>query len=109
VHKVSNQYAAMPSLHFAWSAWCTLVFLPSLRRPWARILAISYPFLTLFAIVVTGNHYIIDAVGGAVILAVGYLLGRAFTDLWARRAAAAEARAVEQEINALPDGRSRSA
>jgi hypothetical protein len=90
VHKVSNQYAAMPSLHFAWSAWCALVFLPALRRPWSRALAIAYPFLTLFAIVVTANHYILDAIGGAVILSIGFLLGRALTDAWDRRARGGE-------------------
>ena len=36
VHKVSNQYAAMPSLHFAWSSWCALVFLPSLKHWWSK-------------------------------------------------------------------------
>ena len=85
MHSVSNQYAAMPSLHFAWSSWCALVFFPSLKRPWSRALAIVYPFLTLFAIVVTANHYILDAAGGAVVLGVGFLLGRALTRVWDRR------------------------
>lgn len=85
VHSVSNQYAAMPSLHFAWSSWCAFVFLPSLKRPWARALAISYPFMTLFAIVVTANHYILDAVGGATVLAISFLLARPLTDLLERR------------------------
>ena len=79
--KVSNQYAAMPSLHFAWSAWCACVLFPTLKRPWLKALALAYPALTLFAIVVTGNHYWIDAVGGAVVLGLGYLAGR----LWASR------------------------
>lgn len=79
MQKISNQYAAMPSLHFAWSAWSALVLLQLLRARWARWLAISYPFLTLFAIVVTANHYWLDAVGGAVVLAAGYGLGRAIT------------------------------
>ena len=74
--KVSNQYAAMPSLHFAWSLWCCLVFLPALRRPWARALAVAYPLLTLFAIVVTANHYWLDAAGGALCLGIGILVGR---------------------------------
>ena len=79
--KVSNQYAAMPSLHFAWSAWCALVLVPTLQRRWLKVLAASYPVLTLFAIVVTANHYWIDAVGGAVVLGLGYLAGR----FWAER------------------------
>jgi hypothetical protein len=34
----------------------------------------AYPLATIFAIVVTANHYLLDAVGGAVALAAGYLL-----------------------------------
>jgi len=71
VDKLSNQYAAMPSLHFAWAVWSSLVLVTILRRPWAKALAVLYPGATLFAVVVTGNHYILDAVGGAVALAAG--------------------------------------
>ena len=78
--KVSNQYAAMPSLHFAWSTWCALVLVPTLKRPWLKVLAALYPLLTLFAIVVTGNHYILDAGGGVVILVIGLLVGRWWGD-----------------------------
>jgi hypothetical protein len=84
--KVSNQYAAMPSLHFGWSSWCALVLAPALRRPWARAVMWAYPFVTLFAIVVTANHYVLDAVGGAAALGCGYLLGRLVTELNERRA-----------------------
>lgn len=77
--KVSNQYAAMPSLHFGWASWSALVLLQLVRVRWGRWLAIAYPFLTLFAIIVTANHYWLDAVGGALVLAVGYGLGRAIT------------------------------
>jgi membrane-associated phospholipid phosphatase len=85
VAKVSNQYAAMPSLHFAWSSWCAFVLYPALRRPWAKALMAAYPFVTLFAIVVTANHYWLDAAGGAVTLAAGFVLGRALTRFLERR------------------------
>ncbi len=75
VNKLSNQYAAMPSLHFAWAVWSSLVLAGILRRPWARVLAVGYPVATLFAIVVTGNHYILDAAGGLAVLGVGALAG----------------------------------
>lgn len=81
MQKVSNQYAAMPSLHFAWSTWCAIVLVPTLRRPGLKTLAAMYPVLTLFAIMVTGNHYWIDAAGGALILAVGWVIG----SWWAAR------------------------
>lgn len=79
MQKVSNQYAAMPSLHFAWATWSTIVLYPMTKRTWLRALVVSYPALTLFAIVVTGNHYWLDAAGGALVLAVGFVAGRALT------------------------------
>jgi hypothetical protein len=76
MQEISNQYAAMPSLHIGWALWVCLALYPVMRPRWARAAVVSYPFLTLFAIVVTGNHYWMDAVGGAVILGAGYLIGR---------------------------------
>lgn len=70
--KVSNQYAAMPSLHCAWAGWCVFVAWPRLEPVWARAIAVLYPILTVFCIVVTANHYFLDALGGAVVLAVGF-------------------------------------
>jgi PAP2 superfamily protein len=75
MQKISNQYAAMPSLHFAWSTWCVLVLLQLVRRRWLRALVVTYPALTLFAVVVTANHYWLDAAGGALVLTLGYLIG----------------------------------
>jgi hypothetical protein len=79
---VSNQYAAMPSMHIGWSTWSALVLVPMLRRRWARVLAGLYPVITLLCIVVTANHYWIDGVGGLACLAVGYSLARAITGRW---------------------------
>jgi hypothetical protein len=93
MQKVSNQYAAMPSLHFAWSAWSALVLYPAMKHGWSRALTASYPVLTLFAIVVTGNHFVLDAVGGAVVLGAGFLLGRELT------------RRLEQRVRPVDDDR----
>jgi membrane-associated phospholipid phosphatase len=62
----------MPSLHFAWAFWTFLVLFPHLKRTWAKIAIAVYPWATLFAIVVTANHYWIDALGGALALVGGY-------------------------------------
>jgi membrane-associated phospholipid phosphatase len=70
--KVSNQYAAMPSLHFAWALWSAAVLAPAVRHLATKILVWCYPAVTLLCIVVTGNHYIFDALGGAITLAAGY-------------------------------------
>jgi hypothetical protein len=77
LRKVSNQYAAMPSLHIAWATWCALVVYPLARRRWLRWLAVAYPGITLLCIVVTANHYWLDGAGGLVILAAGSLAGHA--------------------------------
>ena len=82
MQQISNQYAAMPSLHFGWSAWCAISFWPWAMngRWWRRVLLLLYPALTMFTIVVTGNHFWIDAAGGAVVLCMGYAVS-----LWLAR------------------------
>lgn len=72
---ISNQYAAMPSLHIAWSSWCAFALWPIARRWWIRALLLLYPAATLFCIVVTANHYWLDGVGGLVILLFGFIGG----------------------------------
>jgi hypothetical protein len=68
----SNQYAAMPSLHIAWAMWAGIGIFVCARRLWVRILGLAYPFMTLMVIVGTANHFIIDAVGGAAIVLIGF-------------------------------------
>ncbi|MHB8465157.1 MAG: phosphatase PAP2 family protein [Acidimicrobiales bacterium] len=77
--KISNQFAAMPSLHFAWSSFCLFAFWPACKRWWTRALVVLYPLVTLFAIVVTANHFVLDAVGGAAVLGAALLLARPVT------------------------------
>jgi len=89
VKSLSNQYAAMPSLHVAWSLWCALALIPRLRHRWAKVLVGLYPVATVFAIVVTANHYLLDAVGGVAVLGVGYLLARLVTPSTGARASVA--------------------
>src|SRR6202451_2325150 len=60
-----NPYAAGPSMHvaFALMIGCTLARLVRWRV--LRVLWLLYPLLMAFVIVVTANHFIIDAVLGA--------------------------------------------
>jgi hypothetical protein len=69
----------MPSLHFGWALFCACGLAPRLRRRPAQIAAVLYPLLTLAAIVLTANHYFLDAAGGAVVFTSGYGLSRRFT------------------------------
>ncbi len=88
MEQLSNQYAAMPSLHVAWALWSFLILAPRLQNRAALAFVWAYPWLTLFSIVVTGNHYWLDAVGGVVVLAVGYAFGTWLHDRLDERAAA---------------------
>jgi len=100
-NKFCNQYAAMPSLHFGYSllVGLTIIFLPlapqhqrsrtlnvrtpfagktlRLRLPSARRLAclvvgVAYPAIILVAIVATANHFILDAVAGAMVCGLAW-------------------------------------
>ncbi|WP_374684286.1 phosphatase PAP2 family protein [Streptomyces sp. ODS05-4] len=75
---MSNQYAAMPSMHIGWSLWCGLTIFALASAPWARILGLLYPTATLVVIVATANHFWLDAVGGMLCLAFGYALACAW-------------------------------
>ncbi|MER7706977.1 phosphatase PAP2 family protein [Kitasatospora sp. NPDC097605] len=82
---LTNQYAAMPSLHIGWAAWCALVVLTTVRSPWLRVAAVLYPVATFLVVVATANHWVLDAVGGAAVLLAGCLVaflltGRLLTD-----------------------------
>ena len=85
MQKISNQYAAMPSLHFGWSSWCALVFYPACHRWWTRALVVLYPLTTLFTIVVTANHFVLDAIAGAMVLGAATLIARPITAWTTRR------------------------
>jgi hypothetical protein len=88
----SNQFAAMPSMHVGWSLWAGLALFWLARRRWVRWLGIAYPLVTLVVIMATANHFILDAVGGAVALAFGFV---------AQRIVSGEA-AVDQSVTQPP-------
>ncbi|WP_447037147.1 bifunctional glycosyltransferase 87/phosphatase PAP2 family protein [Streptomyces sp. DSM 118878] len=69
---LTNQYAAMPSLHFGWSLWCGLVIAVLAPKWWMKALGTLHPLLTASSIVATGNHWVLDAVGGAAVVGAGF-------------------------------------
>lgn len=76
-----NKYAALPSLHVGWNLLVGIVvFGAAARRP-LRAAAACLPVLMVLAVVLTGNHYILDAVLGAALA----LLGLAVVRLWTQR------------------------
>ncbi|MET9388895.1 bifunctional glycosyltransferase 87/phosphatase PAP2 family protein [Streptomyces sp. NPDC006624] len=69
---LTNQYAAMPSLHFGWSLWCGVVIAVLVRQWWVKALGLLHPLFTAVSIVVTANHWVLDAAGGALAVAAGF-------------------------------------
>ena len=82
---ISNQYAAMPSLHFGWSTWCAVTMVVVIGRGWKRWLWFLYPATTTFCILVTGNHYWLDAFFGGIGLLGGFAIALVIERLLARR------------------------
>lgn len=71
---VTNQYAAMPSLHFGWALWCGIAIAVLAPRWWMKALGPLHPLFTVSAIVATANHWVLDAVGGAAVVGAGLAL-----------------------------------
>ncbi|MGY1742570.1 MULTISPECIES: phosphatase PAP2 family protein [unclassified Blastococcus] len=67
---ISNQFAAMPSLHCAWALWCGIVLVAMVRRTWVRVLGVLYPLSTFFVVMGSGNHFLLDVVAGVALLLV---------------------------------------
>lgn len=69
-----NEYAAMPSLHLGWILLLTIAMLGIVRSRVARLAVATLPVAMFAAIVLTGNHFIIDGVVGAAVVLVGLLI-----------------------------------
>ena len=66
---LTNQYAAMPSLHVAWALAVAIALIGATTGRW-RWLWLAHPALTLLVVVVTGNHYWLDAIVATALLGV---------------------------------------
>lgn len=62
-----NKYAAVPSMHIGFATMIAVPAFLLVRNRVAKGLWVLYPFLVLFVVVVTGNHFWLDAVAGALV------------------------------------------
>ncbi|MFZ2013135.1 MAG: phosphatase PAP2 family protein [Nocardioides sp.] len=67
-----NQYAAMPSLHVGWDLLAGVAVFTATTYVAVRVLACVMPLLMAWAVIATGNHYVLDVVAGIVLVLVGY-------------------------------------
>ncbi|WP_310964625.1 bifunctional phosphatase PAP2/O-acyltransferase family protein [Nocardioides terrisoli] len=71
----ANQLAAMPSLHVGWALWVSVVLARITASRWVQLLSAVHVLLTLFVVMATANHYLLDAVAVVVPVAVGVRYG----------------------------------
>ena len=74
-----NQYAAVPSLHVGWNLLIGVFVFRHARLGVVRALGILSPVAMTTAVVLTANHYLIDAVLGALVALVGLAVAARFT------------------------------
>lgn len=89
---VQSPYAAFPSGHMAFALIAGGVVLTLGHARWFRVLGALYPLVVLAVIVVTANHFWLDAAGGAVAAVAGLALRRI-------------ARILPRPARASPEGR----
>jgi hypothetical protein len=73
LQSVTNPFAAMPSLHFGYAVFVSVGLLLLARSRRVRLAALVYPVVVLVSIVATGNHFLIDALAGGLVIAIAYL------------------------------------
>ncbi|SEN61796.1 phosphatase PAP2 family protein [Actinacidiphila rubida] len=71
---LTNEYAAMPSLHFGWSLWCGIMLFRYGRHTAVRVLGVLYPLITALVVMGTANHYLLDVLAGGTVMLLGFLL-----------------------------------
>ena len=72
---LTNQFAAMPSMHAGWAVWCAVAVIVTTRRPLIMAIAALYPIVTITVIFATANHYLLDAVAGVAVMTFALLTG----------------------------------
>ena len=73
---LSNPVAAVPSLHAAYALGVGIGMIRYARSHLVRVAGVIYPPLVVLTIVVTGNHFVLDAIAGMAVLGVGFGLAR---------------------------------
>src|ERR671934_1712348 len=76
--RFANPVAAVPSLHAGWAVALGVGVVMYARSLAGRLLGVLYPPSVLLTIVVTGNHFVFDAVAGVLVMAFGFAMTAPF-------------------------------
>jgi membrane-associated phospholipid phosphatase len=72
IERISDPYAAMPSLHLGWSTWVALSLALAFRSSSRRWLFALYPAFVTWVVLSTGAHWFLDTVAGAALALTGW-------------------------------------
>ena len=75
--KAADQFASLPSLHVTWALWVAVATAALVKHPTLRAAAWIYPALTVLDVLATANHYWLDVITAAGVLALAYTLAAA--------------------------------
>ena len=75
---LENPYAAFPSMHVGWAVWAALAVGALTANVWLRALAWLHAVITGVDVLVTGHHWVLDVVGGALAALAGLAIARAW-------------------------------
>lgn len=70
----ANEFGSLPSLHAAWAIWVALTVMSMTTRRFLRALGWAHVSLTFVVVIITGNHYVLDLVAGAVVIGAAWAL-----------------------------------
>ena len=71
---LTNQFAAMPSLHAGWNVLLGIVLFGTTTILVVRAFAVLMPAAMVFAVVATANHYVLDVVVGVALVLGGLVV-----------------------------------
>lgn len=74
---LTNQYAAMPSLHFGWNLLVGIILFAAFTTLAVRVFAVAMPITMGFAVVATANHFVLDIVVGLIVVCAGLAIALA--------------------------------
>lgn len=94
---VSDQFAAMPSIHVAWAAVVSFGIVDASTSRW-RWLALAHLVLTMFVVMASGNHWWLDGLVAIFLLGCGLALDEGVRRWWRRRRAEAPAAEPEADL-----------
>lgn len=108
LQSLTDQFAAMPSLHVGWAVWCGWVLFRYADHRWLRILGVAYPAVIWVVVIGTANHYFLDGLAGAFVIALSGAVVTAVTALRARWLAARVISAAAAHDVVLPERHTRA-